>query len=115
MDCQCHFPEDLVVDILSRLPLESLLRFKCVRKHWYGLIKSASFKEKHFHQKYNGAHFLVCDLKITMIPPIFVKFVVFFLLPKKIVPDVTPEQKFSFTFRIYLISSVLLAQFLAYS
>ncbi|KAK4722098.1 hypothetical protein R3W88_012331 [Solanum pinnatisectum] len=53
MDCQCHFPENMVVDILSRLPVESLLRFKCVCKHWYGLIKSASFKEKHFHQKNN--------------------------------------------------------------
>ncbi|KAH0693799.1 hypothetical protein KY285_020896 [Solanum tuberosum] len=93
MDCQCHFPEDLVVDILSRLPVESLLRFKCVCKHWYGFIKSASFKEKHFHQKNNGARLLVCDFKITKIAPIFVKSVVFSLLPKKIVPDVTPEQK----------------------
>ncbi|KAK6792192.1 hypothetical protein RDI58_011273 [Solanum bulbocastanum] len=92
MDCQCHFPEDMVVDILSRLPVESLLHFKCVCKHWYGLIKSMSFKEKHFHQKNNRAHLLVCDFKITKITLVFVKSVVFSLLPKKIVPSVTPEQ-----------------------
>ncbi|KAG5612119.1 hypothetical protein H5410_023400 [Solanum commersonii] len=87
------FSRDLVVDILLRLPVESLLRFKCMCKHWYGFIKSASFKEKYFQQKNNGARLLVCDFKITKIAPIFVKSVVFSLLPKKIVLDVTPEQK----------------------
>ncbi|KAK4365542.1 hypothetical protein RND71_016900 [Anisodus tanguticus] len=36
-------PEDLVMEILPRLPVESLLRFKCVSKKWYEIIKNSSF------------------------------------------------------------------------
>ena len=30
--------DDLIVEILSRLPAKSICRFKCVSRHWYGLI-----------------------------------------------------------------------------
>nr|BEL64094.1 hypothetical protein [Pyrus pyrifolia] len=40
-------PEDKVVEILSRLPPKSLMRFKCIRKSWCTLIKSPSFVAKH--------------------------------------------------------------------
>ncbi|KAH0679883.1 hypothetical protein KY284_020968 [Solanum tuberosum] len=93
MDGHCPLPQDIMVDILSRLPVESLLSFKCVCKHWFSLIKSASFKEKHFHQKNNCARLLVCNFKVAMAEHFFVKSVEFSLLPKKIVPDVIPEQK----------------------
>nr|XP_009787764.1 PREDICTED: F-box/kelch-repeat protein At3g23880-like [Nicotiana sylvestris] len=43
------FPEDLTVDILLRLPVESLLRFKCVCKNWYEIMKSHSFIREHMH------------------------------------------------------------------
>uniref|UniRef100_A0A3Q7G6Y4 F-box domain-containing protein n=1 Tax=Solanum lycopersicum TaxID=4081 RepID=A0A3Q7G6Y4_SOLLC len=39
MDGGRPIPEDVVVDILLRLPVESLLRFKCVHKSWRALIK----------------------------------------------------------------------------
>nr|ACH54089.1 SFBB16-alpha [Pyrus x bretschneideri] len=40
-------PEDKVVEILSRLPPKSLMRFKCVRKSWCTIINSPSFVAKH--------------------------------------------------------------------
>ncbi|KAF3676032.1 hypothetical protein FXO38_04503 [Capsicum annuum] len=46
------FPEDLMLDILQRLPFKSLLRFKCISKNWYGLISSPAFVGKHFN--YHG-------------------------------------------------------------
>ncbi|XP_030958695.1 F-box only protein 8-like [Quercus lobata] len=41
------FPEDLVVEILSRLPVKSLMQFKCVRKSWHGLMRNHSFITQH--------------------------------------------------------------------
>ncbi|KAK4340945.1 hypothetical protein RND71_039446 [Anisodus tanguticus] len=85
-----HLPEDLLVDILLRLPVESLLRFKCVCKHWYALIQSPSFIEKHFHHKNNRAHLLICNLTMSLDEG---RSVDFSLLPDKIVPGVHPETK----------------------
>lgn len=93
MDDRRPLPEDLILDILLRLPVESLLRFKCVCKHWYALIKSPSFIEKHFHHKNNRDRLLVCNLKVAHEGHAIVKSVVFSLLPEKIVPGVIPEQK----------------------
>ncbi|KAH7542972.1 hypothetical protein FEM48_Zijuj02G0132300 [Ziziphus jujuba var. spinosa] len=39
--------EGLVIEILVRLPVDSLLRFKCVCKSWYSLIGSPFFIAKH--------------------------------------------------------------------
>ncbi|WMV26576.1 hypothetical protein MTR67_019961 [Solanum verrucosum] len=93
MDGHRPLPEDVVIDILLRLPVESLLRFKCVRKDWCTLIRSPSFIEKHFHHKNNCARLLVCNLKVAREVHPIVKSVAFSLLPKEIVPGVTPEQK----------------------
>ncbi|KAI3940927.1 hypothetical protein MKW92_003817 [Papaver armeniacum] len=42
-------PEGIVCDILSRLPVKSLMRFKCVCKQWQSLIhKDQSFIDLHF-------------------------------------------------------------------
>ncbi|CAN6569095.1 unnamed protein product [Malus baccata var. baccata] len=38
-----ELPEELIVDILKRLPPKSLVRFRCVCKPWCSLIKSPSF------------------------------------------------------------------------
>ncbi|GAB2298398.1 hypothetical protein Dimus_032463 [Dionaea muscipula] len=39
--------EELLVEILARLPVRSLLRFKCVCKTWFSLIESKYFVGKH--------------------------------------------------------------------
>ncbi|KAL6224612.1 hypothetical protein ACLB2K_003467 [Fragaria x ananassa] len=41
------FAGDVVVEILSRLPVKSLLQFLCVSKEWHGLIKSSYFTANH--------------------------------------------------------------------
>ncbi|KAL7087359.1 hypothetical protein ACP275_13G063300 [Erythranthe tilingii] len=44
---QRHLPEDIVTEILSRLPVQSLLRFKSVCKPWRFLISSKNFIKTH--------------------------------------------------------------------
>ncbi|KAL6582707.1 hypothetical protein OROMI_004786 [Orobanche minor] len=39
-------PQDMIEEILSRLPVKSLLRFRCVSKVWHSLIGSKSFMRK---------------------------------------------------------------------
>ncbi|GAB2298393.1 hypothetical protein Dimus_032458 [Dionaea muscipula] len=39
--------EEVLVEILTRLPVRSLLRFKCVCKTWFSLIRSEYFVGKH--------------------------------------------------------------------
>ncbi|XP_019170562.1 PREDICTED: putative F-box protein At3g52320 [Ipomoea nil] len=46
----CRLSTDLVVDILSRLPVKSLMRFKCVCKFFYDLITS----DRHFMDTHYG-------------------------------------------------------------
>ncbi|XP_074306722.1 F-box protein CPR1-like isoform X2 [Silene latifolia] len=60
-------PEDIVINILLRLPVKSLLRFKSVSWPWYDLIADASFAPRHLewsrktssklHIVYTGAAF----------------------------------------------------------
>ena len=40
-------PQDMVVEILSRLAVKSLMRFNCVHKSWYALMRSHHFITKH--------------------------------------------------------------------
>ncbi|XP_059627631.1 F-box/kelch-repeat protein At3g06240-like [Cornus florida] len=43
-------PEPILVEILSKLPVKSLLRFKCVSKSWRSLISDSPFMKKHLNQ-----------------------------------------------------------------
>lgn len=52
-------PEGVMIEILSRLPPESLIRFKCVRKSWYALISDPKFKAKHFSNSLQHKHVLL--------------------------------------------------------
>ncbi|KAL3642399.1 hypothetical protein CASFOL_013214 [Castilleja foliolosa] len=40
-------PEELVLCILTRLPVKTIIRFKCVCKPWYYLFSSSEFKKLH--------------------------------------------------------------------
>lgn len=44
----CYLPEDLVIQILLRLPIKSLMRFRCVCKFWYTLTRNHDFISDHF-------------------------------------------------------------------
>ncbi|MED6207226.1 hypothetical protein PIB30_033820 [Stylosanthes scabra] len=41
-------PPELVREILLRLPVKSLVRFKCVSKQWLSLLSDSHFAESHF-------------------------------------------------------------------
>ncbi|CAN6287697.1 unnamed protein product [Urochloa humidicola] len=38
--------DDLIVEVLSRLPVKSICRFKCVSRHWRGLISHPEHRKK---------------------------------------------------------------------
>ncbi|GMY27542.1 F-box/kelch-repeat protein At3g23880-like isoform X1 [Fagus crenata] len=52
-------PQDLVDDILSRLPVKSFIRFKCVSKAWHALITSRQFATSHFQKSSQNPKVLV--------------------------------------------------------
>lgn len=52
-------PEDLVMDILSRLPVKCLLQLKCVNKNWYVLIENPIFIQKHLNNINNLTSYFV--------------------------------------------------------
>ncbi|KAL3642418.1 hypothetical protein CASFOL_013233 [Castilleja foliolosa] len=43
----CVFPEDIIISILTRLPVKSIVRFKSVCKPWLELLSSPNFKNLH--------------------------------------------------------------------
>ncbi|XP_055828356.1 F-box/kelch-repeat protein At3g06240-like [Solanum dulcamara] len=50
---EIHYQEGMIMDILIRLPVRSLLRFKCVSKLWKTLISESYFKMKHLSHANN--------------------------------------------------------------
>lgn len=51
-------PQDVLTEILLRLPVKSLLQFKCVCKYWYAVIGSPGFVRKHFNHENNRTRLL---------------------------------------------------------
>ncbi|KAL6123503.1 hypothetical protein ACLB2K_076025 [Fragaria x ananassa] len=47
----CSLDNDVIVSILSKLPVKSLLRFRCVCKSWRALISDPSFARMHMSSK----------------------------------------------------------------
>ena len=48
--------EDLLEEILSRLPVKSLIRFRCVKKSWSADFQQPSFIAKHFYNRCDQAN-----------------------------------------------------------
>ncbi|WMV57390.1 hypothetical protein MTR67_050775 [Solanum verrucosum] len=59
---EIHFPEEIIVDILIRLPVPSLLRFKCASKFWKTIISDQYFKVKHYNYAKNNKKILITGL-----------------------------------------------------
>ncbi|KAL2490393.1 F-box domain-containing protein [Abeliophyllum distichum] len=45
-----HFPEDMLFEVVSRLPSKSVGRFTTVSKSWYAFIRSPAFISSHLNR-----------------------------------------------------------------
>ncbi|OMP04716.1 hypothetical protein COLO4_09373 [Corchorus olitorius] len=62
--CNLQIPLEIQIEILSRLPVKSLLRFKCLEKSWCNLIKDSAFIAMHTNRfGKNTGEFLLCMSK----------------------------------------------------
>ncbi|CAI9111166.1 OLC1v1011317C1 [Oldenlandia corymbosa var. corymbosa] len=52
-------PEDIVIDILARLPVKCLMKFQCVCKDWCVVMRSPYFKDVHFNHPSNKDNFVI--------------------------------------------------------
>ncbi|XP_021848420.1 F-box/kelch-repeat protein At3g06240-like [Spinacia oleracea] len=63
-DHEIHIPTELLTEILARLPVKTLLRFRCVCKLWCSLIDSQDFIDMHlrlFQNNRSKTHLLVME------------------------------------------------------
>ncbi|XP_059670652.1 F-box/kelch-repeat protein At3g23880-like [Cornus florida] len=60
-----HLSVELIIEILLRLPVKSLLRYRCVCKKWYCLVQNSHFHEKHHHHNHHSARLLVLHYNYT--------------------------------------------------
>ncbi|KAK2412173.1 F-box/kelch-repeat protein [Trifolium repens] len=63
-----HLPSELITEILLRLPVKSLIRYKSVCKSWLTLISNPNFANSHFHSS-EAATQTRRILSISAIPP----------------------------------------------
>ena len=49
-------PEEIMLVILTRLPVKSLLRFRCICKSWYSSIANPNFISTHFNNNHHDAY-----------------------------------------------------------
>ncbi|KAI9071296.1 hypothetical protein K1719_046740 [Acacia pycnantha] len=49
-----YLPEEIITNILMRLPVKSLIRFRCVCKYWENLFKTPFFIATHLRQSHKN-------------------------------------------------------------
>ncbi|KAK1282515.1 F-box protein CPR30 [Acorus calamus] len=64
MDAIEKISQDIILNILSRLPLKSLMQCKCVSKRWYSLINDPILAELHLHRsKCDSINLVICQYR----------------------------------------------------
>ncbi|GFQ08541.1 F-box/kelch-repeat protein at3g23880 [Phtheirospermum japonicum] len=64
-------PPEILIEILARLPVKSLLRFKCVSKSWLSLISSPQFIKTHLKISTQNPNLSSHRLMLTICNPDF--------------------------------------------
>ena len=69
-----HLPHDIVLNILARLPVKSVLRFRCVSKTWYSSIATPNFISNHliYHKNNNNNLAYLINIRPNINIPIFI-------------------------------------------
>ncbi|KAK4254250.1 hypothetical protein QN277_009654 [Acacia crassicarpa] len=57
-----YLPHEIIIDILKRLRVKSLLRFRAVCKDWRNILKSPFFIEEHYHRSAKKNPLLTCHV-----------------------------------------------------
>ncbi|KAI9127070.1 hypothetical protein K1719_001629 [Acacia pycnantha] len=57
-----YLPQEIIIEILKRLRVKWLVRFRAVCKDWRNLLKSPSFIEEHYHHSTHKNPLLVCHV-----------------------------------------------------
>ncbi|KAI8541600.1 hypothetical protein RHMOL_Rhmol08G0074300 [Rhododendron molle] len=67
------FPKDIILEILLRLPVKSVMTFKCVSSDWNDMISAAAFRKnylsRHGGRKINGLSYKLVRVGGTL-PPV---------------------------------------------
>ncbi|EOY20363.1 F-box family protein, putative [Theobroma cacao] len=69
METLPQLPQDIIVNILSRLPVKSLLQFKCVSKPWRSLISDPHFAKLQLTQSQRNGNFSSQRVLLITEPP----------------------------------------------
>ncbi|XP_075487094.1 F-box/kelch-repeat protein At3g23880-like [Primulina tabacum] len=64
-------PEEIIVEILARLPVKSLLKFRCVSKSWLTLICTHQFIKSHLNSSRVGGNLSNYGIMLTICVPAF--------------------------------------------
>ncbi|KAG7564580.1 F-box associated domain type 1 [Arabidopsis suecica] len=64
-----YFPEDLLVEILSRVPTKSLARLRSTSKRWNALVKDGRFAKKHYANSPNQSSLvlMVTNFRVDLV------------------------------------------------
>jgi hypothetical protein len=62
-------PEDHTTDILSFLPVKSLIRFRCVSKSWNSLVSNRNFIKLHLNRSSSNADLTIVSTYLHMTNP----------------------------------------------
>lgn len=64
-------PDELVLEIISRLPAKPLMRFRCVNKFFNSMISDPSFLQMHLKKSQRNRHFTVISVQFSENKPLF--------------------------------------------
>nr|XP_023892011.1 F-box/kelch-repeat protein At3g23880-like [Quercus suber] len=74
-----HLPHDIELNILARLPVKSVLRFRCVSKTWYSSIATPNFISNHliYHKNNNNNLAYLISIPPTIASPLNINIPIF--------------------------------------